>query len=79
MSRLSRRGRGGPARRGPPLRARLLAGLTEAGCAVSLQGPERGQVRVAWPGVLVQALPRARFTREKPGASVKALITFAWL
>jgi hypothetical protein len=48
-------------------------------CGVSLQGQEQGQVRGARPGVLVQALPEARFTGEKPSTSVKALITFAWL
>jgi hypothetical protein len=67
------------ARRGPPLRAWLLAGLTETGCAVSLQRPERGPVRVAWPGDLAQAMPGTLSTGEKLSTSVKALITFAWL
>jgi hypothetical protein len=48
-------------------------------CGVSLQGQEAGQVRLARPGVLVQALPEEQFPREKPTTSIKAVITFARL
>jgi hypothetical protein len=56
-----------------------LPRLTEAPeCGVSLQGQEQGQMQLARPGVLLRALPEARFAR-KASTSVKALITFAWL